>query len=42
MNAINIVYSNKTSDRMEHKKQSFWIQFAGPAVFVVAVLLGAI
>lgn len=36
------VAASVTLRRMEHKKQSFWIQFAGPAVFVVAVLLGSI
>lgn len=36
------VAASVTLRRMEHKKLSFWIQFAGPAVFVVAVLLGSI
>ena len=36
------VAASVTLRRMEHKKLSFWIQFAGPAVFVTALMLGVL
>lgn len=36
------VAASVTLRRMEHKKLSFWIQFAGPAVFVAVLLLGVL